>query len=112
VAREPFERLLANGVRWRDGTVSAFDAVVWCTGFRPALDHLAPLGLIDVQGRVEVLAGGTRSALEPRLWLVGYGDWTGMASATLIGVMRSARSTAQEIDDAMAQRGPGTIETP
>jgi hypothetical protein len=25
--------------------------------------------------------------------MVGYGDWTGMASATLVGVMRSARST-------------------
>jgi putative flavoprotein involved in K+ transport len=40
---------------------------------------------------------GTRSVVQPRLWLVGYGDWCGYASATLVGVMRSARATAQEI---------------
>jgi putative flavoprotein involved in K+ transport len=40
---------------------------------------------------------GTRSVEEPRLWLVGYGDWTGFASATLLGVMRTARSTVAEI---------------
>jgi hypothetical protein len=32
------------------------------------------------------------------LWLVGYGEWTGPASATLIGVMRTARSTAEEVE--------------
>jgi putative flavoprotein involved in K+ transport len=31
------------------------------------------------------------------LWLVGYGDWTPYASATLIGVGRSARATVDEI---------------
>jgi len=40
---------------------------------------------------------GTRAVREPRLWLVGYGDWTGYASATLIGVGRSARATADEV---------------
>ncbi|MBK1710998.1 pyridine nucleotide-disulfide oxidoreductase, partial [Marichromatium gracile] len=34
---------------------------------------------------------------EPRLWLVGYGEWTGSASATLIGVTRTARSTVNQI---------------
>jgi hypothetical protein len=40
---------------------------------------------------------GTRSVREPRLWLVGYGNWTGFASATLIGVGRTARATVTEI---------------
>ena len=31
------------------------------------------------------------------LWLVGYGEWTGMASVTLIGVSRTARAAADEI---------------
>jgi hypothetical protein len=39
---------------------------------------------------------------EPRLWLVGYGDWTGYASATLIGVGRTARTTVDEIVQAAA----------
>jgi hypothetical protein len=44
-----------------------------------------------------MLVRGTRSVREPRLWLVGYGDWTGYASATLIGVGRTARATVEEI---------------
>jgi hypothetical protein len=74
--------------------------VVWCTGYRPALAHLRPLGVLDAAGHVAV--DGTRSIIEPRLWLVGYGDWTGYASATLIGVGRTARITAAELAAALA----------
>lgn len=95
-AVRPFVRFTRRGVVWPDGRESAVDAVIWCTGFRPALDHLRSLGVIEDDGRVAI--EGTRSLRQPRLWLVGYGDWTGSASATLIGVMRSARSTAAEID--------------
>jgi cation diffusion facilitator CzcD-associated flavoprotein CzcO len=91
----PFLRLTERGVVWADGREEAIDAVIWCTGFRPALDHLAPLGVIEAGGRI--LVEGTRSVREPRLWLVGYGDWTGYASATLIGVGRTARSTVEQI---------------
>lgn len=94
-AVRPFTRFTRNGVVWPDGSQSEVDAVIWCTGFRPALGHLANLGLINDEGRVEVQ--GTRATHEPRLWLVGYGEWTGLASATLIGVTRTARSTANEI---------------
>ena len=34
---------------------------------------------------------------EPRLWLLGYGDWTGLASATLAGITRTAREVAKDI---------------
>lgn len=91
----PFARFVETGVVWADGTMTEIDAVIWCTGFRPALDHLAPLGLVEDDGRVRV--EGTRSVDEPRLWLVGYGEWTGYASATLVGVTRGARATAREI---------------
>jgi NAD(P)H-nitrite reductase large subunit len=84
-----------NGVRWRDGAEESFDVVIWCTGFRPALTHLAELGIIQPDGRVAT--EGTRAIACPGLWLVGYGEWTGFASATLVGVMRSARATADEI---------------
>jgi len=91
----PFSAFTSTGVVWPDGSHSEVDAVIWCTGFLPALDHLSPLGVLDADGRVAV--EGTRAVAEPGLWLVGYGDWTGFASATLVGVMRTARSTAQEI---------------
>ncbi|AJC21442.2 ArsO family NAD(P)H-dependent flavin-containing monooxygenase [Pandoraea pulmonicola] len=94
-AVRPFASFVEDGVMWQDGAHSRVDVVIWCTGFQPALVHLERLRLADAQGRIRV--SGTRAADEPRLWLVGYGEWTGYASATLIGVMRSARATAQEI---------------
>ena len=95
----PFERLTATGIVWRDGTATEVDAVIWCTGFRAALDHVTGLGLVGPDGRVEV--DGTRSVREPRLWFVGYGGWTGPASATLVGVGRTARETVRRIADAL-----------
>lgn len=104
----PFERFREGGVVWPDGTEEPVDAVVWCTGFGPALEHLRPLGVVDEDGGVETTgAAGTRAAGEPRLWLVGYGDWTGYASATLIGVGRSARATVREMEDALAASASG-----
>ncbi|MEV8320481.1 ArsO family NAD(P)H-dependent flavin-containing monooxygenase [Streptomyces sp. NPDC059900] len=90
-----FARLTADGVEWADGTRAEVDAVIWCTGFRPALSHLAPLGLRGARGHIPTV--GTRAAGETRLHLLGYGDWTGPASATLIGVGRPARDAAREI---------------
>ncbi|MFB6722907.1 ArsO family NAD(P)H-dependent flavin-containing monooxygenase [Kribbella sp. NPDC056345] len=88
-AREPFARLVDHGVRWRDGSESSFDAIIWCTGFRPALGHLRTLGLRGHDGLVPT--DGTQAVKESRLHLIGYGDWTGPASATLIGAGRTAR---------------------
>lgn len=99
-AVRPFERFTRDGVVWPNGAETAVDAVIWCTGFKPALEHLASLQLIDDQGRVDV--EGTRAFHEPKLWLVGYGEWTGSASATLIGVTRTARSTVAEIEEFLA----------
>ncbi|MFF1306543.1 ArsO family NAD(P)H-dependent flavin-containing monooxygenase [Streptomyces sp. NPDC058307] len=90
-----FRRLTTGGVEWADGTSAETDAIIWCTGFRPALSHLAPLGLRGPRGHIPTI--GTRAATEPRLHLLGYGDWTGPASATLIGVGRTAREAAREI---------------
>lgn len=100
----PFERFTEDGVVWPDGSEEKVDAVVWATGFGTALSHLEPLGVVDGHGRVEV--EGTRSVEEPRLWLVGYGDWTGFASATVIGVGRTARDTAREIEAALETETP------
>lgn len=99
VSTRPFNRFTSTGVVWEGDAEEAVDAVIWCTGFKPALDHLKPLGVLSEGGRVEVV--GTRSVGEPRLWLLGYGDWTGFASATLIGVGRSARSAAAEIAEVL-----------
>ncbi|MGX1914273.1 ArsO family NAD(P)H-dependent flavin-containing monooxygenase [Streptomyces phaeochromogenes] len=95
-----FARLVPGGAEWADGTHAEADTIIWCTGFRPALSHLAPLGLRGRRGHI--LVSGTRASAEPRLHLLGYGDWTGPASATLIGVGRAARDAAREIGQLLA----------
>ncbi|MFE9933068.1 ArsO family NAD(P)H-dependent flavin-containing monooxygenase [Streptomyces sp. NPDC005533] len=94
-AKPMFTRLTATGAQWADGTRSEADAVIWCTGFRPALTHLAGLRLRGTRGHIAT--DRTRAADEPRLHLLGYGDWTGPASATLIGVGRTAREATREL---------------
>ncbi|MDT0328616.1 ArsO family NAD(P)H-dependent flavin-containing monooxygenase [Nocardiopsis lambiniae] len=94
-AEPMFDHLTRTGVAWADGTTMDCDVILWCTGFRPVLDHLAPLGLVDERGRIPVV--GTRSRAEPRLHLLGYGDWTGPASATLIGAGRTAKAAVAEV---------------
>ncbi|MFE5715154.1 ArsO family NAD(P)H-dependent flavin-containing monooxygenase [Streptomyces sp. NPDC056501] len=94
-AQPMFARLTADGVEWADGTRADADVIIWCTGFRPALAHLAPLGLRGPRGHIPT--HGTQALAEPRLHLLGYGDWTGPASATLIGVGRPAREAARRI---------------
>lgn len=74
--------------------------MIWCTGFRPVLSHLAPPGLRGNGGRLAT--EGTRAPGEPRLYLLGYGDWTGPASATLTGVGRPAREAAAQIADLLS----------
>jgi thioredoxin reductase len=102
VATPLFTRVTEDGVEWPNGSRTREDAIILATGFRPALSHLSPLGVAEPNGRV--LVRGTRSMREPNVWLVGYGDWTGYASATLIGVGRSARATVEEVDRTLRQR--------
>ncbi|SFD56372.1 Pyridine nucleotide-disulphide oxidoreductase [Actinopolyspora alba] len=90
-----FDGLTRRGAAWADGTEREFDDVVWCTGFRPALRQPRPLGPRGRHGRIPT--EGTRSLEQPRLHLLGYGEWTGAASATLIGVGRTARSAVAEL---------------
>lgn len=98
-----FSQLTPSAIAWSDGTQQHADVVVWCTGFRPALRHLRPLHVTRRGGRIGTGGpAGTRSADQPRLHLAGYGDWTGAASATILGAGRAARDTTKVLLD---QRG-------
>ena len=94
-ARPMFERLTRTGVAWAEGDEWAADAVLWCTGFRPALNHLAPLEPFDSDGRIPV--DGNCCLREPYLHLLGYGDWTGAASDTLLGAGHTAEAAVGRI---------------
>jgi cation diffusion facilitator CzcD-associated flavoprotein CzcO len=90
-----FDRIEADGVRWDDGTFEHADAILWATGFRPAVDHLAPLGLRTPAGGIALegirgnVQGATTSVVDPRVQLVGYGP-----SASTIGASRAGRQAA------------------
>jgi putative flavoprotein involved in K+ transport len=91
----PFQKFTNDGLLWADGHSEKIDTVIFCTGFKPALSHLAALRIVKEDGRVTT--NETKATAIDGLWLVGYGNWTGFASATLIGVGRSAKQTVEEI---------------
>ncbi|MEV7028906.1 FAD-dependent oxidoreductase [Streptomyces sp. NPDC093272] len=89
--RQPmFDRLTPDGVDWDDGRHVDADVILWATGFRAALDHLAPLRLREPGGGIRV--EGTRSVLDPRVHLVGYGP-----SASTVGANRAGREAVRDI---------------
>lgn len=94
-AQPMFDCLTDDGVAWGDRRQHA-DVVLWATGFRPALGHLRPLRLRVPHGEVPTV--GTRALKEPRLHLLGYGDWTGPGSATILGVGRTAKAAVADLD--------------
>jgi len=88
-----FSEITTDGVRWDDGTTLHADVILWCTGFRSSLDHLAPLLLREADGGI-VMTGrlATQVAKDPRIHLVGYGP-----SASTIGANRAGGAAAAEL---------------
>ena len=89
-----FTTVEADGVRWADGRFERVDVILWATGFRPVIAHLAPLKLRSDHGGIQLdRAGkGTEAVKDPRVQLVGYGP-----SASTIGANRAGRSAARGV---------------
>jgi cation diffusion facilitator CzcD-associated flavoprotein CzcO len=91
LVRHPmFTAIEPEGVRMPDGSFEPADAILWATGFRPALGHLAPLHLRTPDGGIRVANG--RSIDEPRLFLIGYGP-----SQSTVGANRAGRDAVRAI---------------
>jgi hypothetical protein len=90
VARPMFSAIEPGGVRWEDGTFQKADALVWSTGFRPELRHLAPLKLREKEGGVSV--GNGSAWKDPRIFFAGYGP-----QASTIGANRAGRQIARQV---------------
>ncbi|QEU96332.1 NAD(P)-binding domain-containing protein [Streptomyces kanamyceticus] len=91
-----FDRITPSGVEWDDGRHVDADVILWATGFRPAIEHLAPLRLREPGGGIRM--EGTRAAADARIHLVGYGP-----SASTIGANRAGRAAVREIQRLLAQ---------
>ncbi|EOM77730.1 NAD(P)/FAD-dependent oxidoreductase [Rhodococcus rhodnii] len=88
-----FDEITEHGVRWPDGTEYEADVIIWNTGFRSALDHLAPLRLRGPGGGITMTGRlATQVARDARIHLVGYGP-----SASTIGANRAGRAAATEL---------------
>ncbi len=90
-----FDSFYTNGVLWSDGRKEEFEAVIWCTGFNYATSFLRTIISLDEKGIAKTLE--SKAMESPGLWLVGYGNWTGYASATLIGLNRNTKLAVAEI---------------
>ncbi len=101
LARLPmFSEITECGVRWDDGQEKRVDVILWCTGFRSALDHLAPLLLREPDGGITMTGRlATQVAKDPRVHLVGYGP-----SASTIGANRAGRAAATELIKHLEQK--------
>ena len=88
--RPMFASVEPDGVRFADGTFEPADVILWATGFRPAVTHLAPLHLRSEYGGIRL--DGTTAVADPRVQLVGYGP-----SASTIGANRAGRVAARGV---------------
>ncbi|MWK33141.1 FAD-binding protein [Actinomadura sp. J1-007] len=99
--REPmFDRITPDGVEWASGRHVDADAILWATGFRAALDHLAPLRLRAPGGGIRM--DGTHVAGDPYVHLLGYGP-----SASTIGANRAGRIAVRDITRLLNAPGDG-----
>lgn len=101
LVRHPmFTAIEERGVRMPDGTLEPADVILWATGFRAELRHLAPLGLRTLRGGMRVENG--RALDEPRLFVIGYGP-----SQSTVGANRAGRDAVRAIAGSNA-RGSGS----
>lgn len=93
-----FTRITETGVCWDCDDHHRpldVDVIFWNTGFRSALDHLAPLHLRAPGGGI-TMTGRLATVVEadPRIQLLGYGP-----SASTIGANRAGREAARVARD-------------
>jgi len=104
--RPMFARIEPDGVRWADGSFEPLDVILWATGFRPAIEHLAPLHLRGPRGGIQLDRDGrgTTAVADRRIQLVGYGP-----SASTIGANRAGRTAAISVRRALAAMADGPL---
>lgn len=102
-SRGAIRHLLPHGVRFEDGTSAEVEVILWATGFRASLDHLAPLHLRTPGGGIRMLPDDVSVASAPGLALVGYGP-----SASTLGATRAGRKAARAALEISAEPAPAT----
>ncbi len=97
-SRGVIERIEPDGVRFEGGEFLPAQAIIWATGFRPELRHLAPLRLREPEGGVVV--SSHHSERDGRIFFAGYGP-----SASTIGANRAGRNIARQVVATLSRLG-------
>lgn len=95
--RPLFTSIEPCGVREADGSFTSVDAIVWATGFKPALTHLAPLNLVNERGGIQL--EGTHPVNEPFIHLIGFGP-----SSSTVGANRAGREAVAKLVKSLPAR--------
>lgn len=80
---------------WQGGEI-AVDTILWATGFKPVVRHLAPLKLRSPHGGIAT--DGAKVFADQRVFLAGYG-----VGASTIGATRTGRLAAVAAADQVRQ---------
>lgn len=101
VSRGAIEAISSRSVTFADGSTEQIDVILWATGFRASLDHLAPLGPREPGGGILMGDDSVTVTKVPGLFVVGYG-----ASASTIGATRAGRAAAVAVAAGRLQDAP------
>ena len=66
----PFDRFSSDSLVWASGHTEKADVVIFCTGFKASLHHLASLHVVNTEGKVPTHE--SKATNMANLWLVGY----------------------------------------
>ena len=99
----PIARFHESSVVFTDGQTLEPSAVIFATGFRPALRHLAPLGLrLNAETGSPVLSG-FESSEAPGLFFLGLDGQRNFQSRFIRGIRQDAPLLAAELEQHLAQ---------
>lgn len=98
LARPMFSSITPHGVKFANGYEHPADAIIWATGFRPELRHLAPLRLREKAGGIQV--GDGAAWRNQRVFFAGYGP-----TASTIGANRAGRTIARQVVATLSSLG-------
>ncbi|MFT4185652.1 MAG: NAD(P)-binding domain-containing protein [Micrococcaceae bacterium] len=88
--RPMFTVIEPKGVREVDGNFTELDTILWATGFRADLKHLAPLQLQNSEGGI--LVKDTQVLADPRIYLIGFGP-----SQSTVGANRAGTAAVRSL---------------
>lgn len=94
-----FTAIEPHGVREEEGSFTSVDTILWATGFKPTLEHLAPMNLRNKLGGIQM--DSTQVSGRPQVHLIGFGP-----SQSTVGANRAGRAAARSLAQHLSSGEP------